>query len=121
MKKYSFLVFIAYILTGNLSANGIADVSFYPVPDTQIELPSELVGVFKIVYEYSNDIDRNFYGWIEIYEDNKYWWRRDASDWGYVIEENGDYYLLLFITTWQQGIQYYGRILYQGKDKNNID
>lgn len=95
MKKYSLLVFLVCILTGNLLANGIADVSHIPAPDVPIKLPRELIGIFEFVYEspYGN---HGFYGVIEIYEDNKYWWRGGGSgqEWGYVIEENGDYYLL---------------------------
>ncbi|GHT70766.1 hypothetical protein FACS1894110_22800 [Spirochaetia bacterium] len=94
MKKCSLFVFLTCILAGNLSANGIADVSFYPSPDPQIELPRELVGVFKFVYEYPNAFDYLVFGFIEIYEDNKYWWRGvdSGQEWGYVIEEKGDYY-----------------------------
>ncbi|GHT80854.1 hypothetical protein FACS1894130_12470 [Spirochaetia bacterium] len=96
MKKYSILAFLVCILVGNLSANGIKDVSFYPSPDPQIELPRELVGIFKFVYEDPNGFDHLFWGWIEIYENNKFWWRgvTVGSEWGYVIEEKGDYYFL---------------------------
>jgi hypothetical protein len=95
MKEYSLFVFLACILTGNLLANGIMDVSHIPAPDVQIELPRELTGAFEFIYEDPYGINHDFYGWIEIYENNKYWWRGDSGqEWGNIIEENGDYYLL---------------------------
>jgi hypothetical protein len=77
-----------------LSANGKADVSFIPIPDPKIDIPHELLGVFEFVYKDPYGINDYFYGDIEIYEDNKYWWRGDGQEWGYVIKEDGDYYLL---------------------------
>ena len=96
MKKYGLLVFLACILAGNLPANGIGDISYIPAPDVQVELPRELIGIFEFVYEDPYGINHGFYGVIGIYEDNKYWWHGGSSgqEWGYVIEENGDYYLL---------------------------
>lgn len=94
MKKYSLIVFV-YIFTGSLFANGLGDISMLSVPDVQIELPSELVGIFEFVHEDPHG-HNDFFGVIEIYEDNRYWWRgvESGSEWGHVIEENGDYYFL---------------------------
>jgi hypothetical protein len=94
MKKFCFIVLLACTIAGRLLANGIPDVSHLPGPDVQIQLPRELIGVFEFVFE--DPYMRYFFGEIEIYENNKYFWRggESARDWGHVIEDGDDYYLL---------------------------
>jgi hypothetical protein len=95
MKKHSLFVFLACIIMGNMFANGLGDISNIPVPDVQIELPGELTGAFEFVYEDPYGIRHDFYGIIEIYKNNTYWWRGDSGqEWGRIIEEGGDYYFL---------------------------
>jgi hypothetical protein len=89
------MVLLICIFAGKLLAHGISDASHLPGPDVEIELPPELIGVFEFIYETSYG-RHDFYGEIEIYENNKYHWRggESAHDWGHVIEEDGNYYLL---------------------------
>ena len=78
MRKYSILIFLACIITGNVLAGGVGldGINDLRLPDIQIELPHELVGIFKFTYKSQAGYD--FYGCIEVYEDNRYWWHARA-------------------------------------------
>ena len=118
MRKYSIFILLACIVTGNVLAGaGLGDIKNFPLPDVQIELPPELVGIFKFTYKTKDGYD--FYGCIEVYEDNKYWWHggNSAQEWGYVIKDKGDYYLL---PIGSKSIAIEGGELYHEKDKNSI-
>ena len=99
MRKYGILILLACIITENvLAAGGLEDINDLSLPDVQIELPPELVGIFKFEDEDPSSIYRDFYGCIEIYEDNRYWWHggNSGQEWGYIIEDKGDYCLFPF-------------------------
>ena len=120
MRKYSILILLACIVTGNVLAGGtLGDINNLRIPDVQVELPPELVGIFKFEDEDPSSIYRDFYGCIEVYEDNRYWWHggNSAQEWGYVIKDKGDYYLL---PIGSKSIAIEGGELYHEKDKNSI-
>jgi hypothetical protein len=103
MKKYCLFVLLAYIATGIVCAGGgVHDVRLIPDLEVQITLPPELVGEFEFP-SYNNiaiKYNINHYWIMEIHENNKFLLRQTApdytppTDYGYVIQEEGNYYFL---------------------------
>jgi hypothetical protein len=77
------------------------DTSCFPDPKVQIVLPLDLIGEFEFPYfkdlveKYNSNVNWR----MEIHENNKYLLHRRARDdydldYGYIIQEEGDYYFL---------------------------
>jgi hypothetical protein len=94
MKKLYIAVLLASIMISNLPANGIVEEKDIADPQIKFALPDALVGVFE--FPQDNRV-KNISMKLEIYENNKYIFREAGpdyarNDYGYIIQENGDYY-----------------------------